>query len=375
MTNYSTYVDWRRTFHQYPELSDEEYETTEKLRKILKSYGIRILEVPLKTGLVAEIGQGEEMIAVRTDIDALPIEEQVKHEFTSKYQGAMHACGHDIHMASILATGIQLKEIEDELNGRVRLIFQPAEELGHGAFEIINTGVLKGAKAVLGFHNYPTLKVGEFAIKSGAITSAVDRFEFNVKGKGAHAAKPEQGNDPVIVVGQLINSLQTIVSRNLSAFDSAVVTIGEISCGNTWNVIADKAYIQGTVRSFDEDIRHYIENRMKNIADGLRRVFNVDIDLTYSRLPGAVVNDAHLTQEAIEVAKNVGYHVSMLDEPVTIGEDFSGYTEEYPGVFAFIGSDSKYDLHHPKYHPDERILEKSSSIFRSARSTFIDIIL
>lgn len=191
MTNYSTYVDWRRTFHQYPELSDEEYETTEKLRKILKSYGIRILEVPLKTGLVAEIGQGEEMIAVRTDIDALPIEEQVKHEFTSKYQGAMHACGHDIHMASILATGIQLKEIEDELNGRVRLIFQPAEELGHGAFEIINTGVLKGAKAVLGFHNYPTLKVGEFAIKSGAITSAVDRFEFNVKGKGAHAAKPE----------------------------------------------------------------------------------------------------------------------------------------------------------------------------------------
>ena len=212
------------------------------------------------------------MIAVRTDIDALPIEEQVKHEFTSKHHGAMHACGHDIHMASILATGTQLKEIEDELNGRVRLIFQPAEELGHGAFEIINTGVLKGAKAVLGFHNYPTLKVGEFAIKSGAITSAVDRFEFNVKGKGAHAAKPEQGNDPVIVVGQLINSLQTIVSRNLSAFDSAVVTIGEISCGNTWNVITDKAYIQGTVRSFDEDKRHYIENRMKNIADGLSRV-------------------------------------------------------------------------------------------------------
>ena len=363
MTNYSTYVDWRRTFHQYPELSDEEYETTEMLRKILKSYGIRILDVPLKTGLVAEIGQGEEMIAVRTDIDALPIEEHVKHEFTSTHQGVMHACGHDIHMASILATGTQLKEIEDELNGRVRLIFQPAEELGHGAFEIINTGVLKGAKAVLGFHNYPTLKVGEFAIKSGAITSAVDRFEFNVKGKGAHAAKPEQGNDPVIVVGQLINSLQTIVSRNLSAFDSAVVTIGEISCGNTWNVIADKAYIQGTVRSFDEDKRHYIENRMKNIADGLSRVFNVDIDLTYSRLPGAVVNDAHLTQEAIEVAKNVGYHVSMLDEPVTIGEDFSGYTEEYPGVFAFIGSDSKYDLHHPKYHPDERILEKVPQYF------------
>ena len=159
------------------------------------------------------------------------------------------------------------------------------------------------------------------------------------------------------------------MSRNLSAFDSAVVTIGEISCGNTWNVIADKAYIQGTVRSFDEDIRHYIENRMKNIADGLSRVFNVDIDLTYSRLPGAVVNDAHLTQEAIEVAKMLAimYQCSMNR---LLLEDFSGYTEEYPGVFAFIGSDSKYDLHHPKYHPDERILEKFLNISFSSFNVY-----
>ena len=193
-------------------------------------------------------------------------------------------------------------------------------------------------------------------------TSSVGRFQFQIRGKGVHAAKPEQGNDSVVVVGQLINSLQTIISRNLSAFDNAAVTIGEISCDNTWNVIADKAYIQGTVRSYSEDKRQYIEDRMKNIDDGLSQAFNFDIYFSYSRIPGAVVNDKYLTKLAIEVAKEVEYHVSILDEPLTIGEDFSGYTREYPGVFAFIGSNSKYDLHHPKYHPDERILEKSPNI-------------
>ncbi|BBD89282.1 amidohydrolase [Staphylococcus caprae] len=363
MANYSDYVNWRRTFHQYPELSKKEFETTKRLKRILESYHISILDLPLETGLVAEIGQGEPMVAVRTDIDALPITEQVVHEFTSTNEGVMHACGHDIHMASILAVATQLKAIESELNGRVRILFQASEELGDGAIKLSQTGALEGVKAVLGYHNYPTLDIGEFAIKSGVTTSAVDRFEFHIQGKGAHAAKPEQGNDPVIVVGQLINSLQSIVSRNLSAFDSAVITIGEVSCGNTWNVIADQAYIQGTVRTFDAEKRQYIEQRMHEISEGLSQAFNVEMELTYTQLPGAVVNDENLTDQAIEVAKEVGYHVHMMTEPLTIGEDFSGYTKDYPGVFAFIGSNSKYDLHHPKYDPDERILEKVPTYF------------
>lgn len=363
MPNYSDYVNWRRTFHQFPELSDKEYETTKRLKRILESFDITILDVPLETGLVAEIGRGEPVIAVRTDIDALPINEQVVHEFTSTNEGVMHACGHDIHMASILGVATQLKELENELSGRVRILFQASEELGHGAIKLSETGVLKNVKAVLGFHNYPSLDIGEFAIKSGVITSAVDRFEFHIQGKGAHAAKPEQGNDPVIVVGQLINSLQSIVSRNLSAFDSAVVTIGEVSCGNTWNVIADQAYIQGTVRSFDSKKRQLIKQRMKEISDRLSLAFNVDIKFEYTQLPGAVVNDETLTQQAIEAAKEVGYNIQMMEEPLTIGEDFSGYTKDYPGVFAIIGSNSEYDLHHPKYDPDERILEKVPTYF------------
>ncbi|MCD8844875.1 amidohydrolase [Staphylococcus gallinarum] len=363
MPQYEDYINWRRTFHQYPELSEYEYETTKRLRRILESYDITILDLPLETGLVAEIGQGDSFVAVRTDIDALPITEQVENEFASTNEGVMHACGHDIHMASILAVATRLKEVESDLNGRVRFIFQPAEELGYGAFYITDTKAIDGAKAVLGYHNYPTLDIGEFAVKSGVITSSVDRFEYKIKGTGAHAAKPEQGNDPVIVLGQLINSVQSIVSRNMSAFDNAVVTIGEVSSGNTWNVIADHAYVQGTVRSFDEDKRNEIEQRLKAIGDGLAKAFNVEIETIYHRLPGAVVNDEKLTNDAITVAKEVGYNVSIMDEPLTIGEDFSGFSQQYPSVFVFIGSNSEYDLHHPKYDPDERILEKVPDYF------------
>lgn len=363
MVQYQDIVQWRRTFHQYPELSENEYDTTQRLKHILEEHNVHVLDLPLKTGLVAEVGHGDPFVALRTDIDALPIHEQVTHDFTSQNEGVMHACGHDIHMATILATTMKLKEVEDELNGRVRIIFQPAEELGYGASYITETNALDGVKAVLGFHNYPSMKVGEYAIKPGVLTSAVDRFEFKIKGKGAHAAKPEQGNDPVIVLGQLITSIQSIVSRNLSAFDDAVLTIGEVSSGSTWNVIADQAYMQGTVRTFDEVVRTKIKQRLNTIADGLAQTFDVDIELSYDYLPGAVVNDDNLTDRAVSVAKDVGYDVTMLDEPLTIGEDFSGYSKHYPSVFALIGSQSDYDLHHPKYDPDERIFELAPDYF------------
>ncbi|CAM3153503.1 amidohydrolase [Staphylococcus argensis] len=363
MVQYQDIVQWRRTFHQYPELSENEYETTQRLKHILEEHNVHVLDLPLKTGLVAEVGQGDTFVALRTDIDALPIDEQVTHDFTSQNEGVMHACGHDIHMATILATTMKLKAHEDELNGRVRILFQPAEELGYGASYITETNVLDGVKAVLGFHNYPSMKVGEYAIKPGVLTSAVDRFEFKIKGKGAHAAKPEQGNDPVIVLGQLITSIQSIVSRNLSAFDDAVLTIGEVSSGSTWNVIADQAYMQGTVRTFDEEVRTKIKHRLNTIADGLAQTFDVDIDVSYDYLPGAVVNDDELTDRAVNVAKAVGYDVTMLDEPLTIGEDFSGYSKHYPSVFALIGSQSDYDLHHPKYDADERIFELAPDYF------------
>ncbi|BCN89235.1 amidohydrolase [Staphylococcus argenteus] len=356
-------IEWRRYFHQHPELSEQEFNTTQKIKDILTEHHITVLDLPLKTGLVAEVGQGSSCVAIRADIDALPIQELVNQDFKSENEGVMHACGHDIHMASVLAAAIKLKDIEDALTGRVKFIFQPAEELGYGAFKIIETHVLDDVQAVLGFHNNPSHPTDTFAIKTGAITSAVDRFEFHIKGIGGHAAKPEQCNDPVIVLAQLINSIQSIVSRNLSAFDEAVVTIGQVSCGNTWNVIADHAYVQGTVRSFDSEVRELIEQRLHDIADGLGKAYNMTINLNYTKLPGAVINDETLTHKAIEVAQQVGYKVEMMHQPLTIGEDFSGYSKYYPSVFALIGSNSEYDLHHPKYDPDEVILEKVPEYF------------
>lgn len=363
MTDYKQLVEWRRYFHQYPELSNEEFKTTAKLRQILTEHDIKILDIPLKTGLVAEIGQGDKCIAVRSDIDALPINELVNHDFKSQNTDVMHACGHDIHMASVLGTALQLKEIENQLNGRVKIIFQAAEELGYGALEVVDTGIVDDVSAVLGFHNYPSLNIGEFAIKSGVITSAVDRFEFTIQGVGGHAAKPEQSNDPVIVLGQLINSIQSVVSRNISAFDEAVVTIGQVSSGATWNVIADQAYVQGTVRTFDAEVRNLIEQRLQDIAQGLTSMFNVKVTLNYTKLPGAVINDQQLTDTAIKVAEEIGYNVNVMKEPLTIGEDFSGFSQQIPGVFAFIGSHSNFDLHHPKYDPDEAILKNVPNYF------------
>lgn len=303
------------------------------------------------------------MVAVRTDIDALPIQEVTDLSFKSHNEGAMHACGHDIHMASILGTAIRLKAQEAQLNGRVRFIFQPAEEIGYGAVKLAETGLLDGAKAIIGFHNDPDLKVGEWRAKSGHMTSNVDRFTINIEGVGAHAAMPQDGNDPQVVVAQLVSGLQTIVSRNIAPYEEAVVTIGRIESGHTWNVIPQSAVLEGTVRSFEASVRDKIEARMERICNGIAQQYNVDVQLNYQRITQSVENNADLQEMAIDVAKSVGYDAEVLPRALAIGEDFSGYQSVAPVHFAMIGSESDYALHHPKFNPDEAILDKVSDYF------------
>ena len=349
-------IEWRRHFHKYPECSNNEYQTTETLKDILKAMDITILDVPLKTGIVAEIGKGKSMIAIRSDIDALPIREQTTLAFKSRVDGVMHACGHDLHMASILGTAMQLKLYETELNGRVRIIFQAAEEVGNGAIEVVETGILRDAKAIIGFHNDPTLKLGEWRAKSGVMTSNVDRFKLIIKAKGAHAAMPQDAKDPSIVIAQLVQSFQSIVSRNIASYEEAVVTVGQIHCGQTWNVIPDDAFIEGTVRTFDAEIQNRVETRMAQICKGIATQFDVKIDFNYQKVTAAVDNTASLHQTAMQAAKDAGYHVDELKRPLTIGEDFSGYQCVAPTYFAMIGSNSDYPLHHPKFDPEEEML-------------------
>ncbi|QDW98128.1 amidohydrolase [Staphylococcus agnetis] len=359
-------VSWRRHFHMYPERSNEEFQTTKRLKAILRDMDVSILDVPLQTGLIAEVGQGDSMIAIRSDIDALPIHEQATVAFKSRTEGVMHACGHDIHMASVLGTVERLKTMESKLNGRVRIIFQASEELGFGANRVVETGVLNGAKAILGFHNDPTLKVGQWRSKIGIMTSNVDRFKIIVHAKGAHAAMPQDAKDPSIIVAQLIQSFQSIVSRNIAPYEEAVVTIGQIHSGQTWNVIPDHAIVEGTVRTFDHDTQLKVETRMKQICKGVATQFDTKIDLEYLKITKAVNNEEALHQLAVQAAKEAGYDVAELVRPLTIGEDFSGYQAIAPSYFAMIGSESDYPLHHPLYQPDERIFENVTDYFVNA---------
>lgn len=357
-------VKFRRDLHMEPELSNEEYETTKKIRDALKSHGITILNLPLETGLVAEIKGAKPgpVIALRCDIDALPILEQSDVSFPSQHDGVMHACGHDFHTSVILGTALLLKKEEENLTGTIRLIFQSAEETGHGARNILETHVLDDVNVIFGLHNDPTLKVGELGSKHGALTAGVDRFEIHVTGTGAHAAKPEEGNDPIIITGHIISILQTIISRNVPPRETAVISVTQIHSGSTWNVIPETAFLEGTVRTFSKNQRAFIKRRMEQVLHGIGETFNAKVELTWHPGPPSVDNTPEWADFALKVGDEAGYSTQVVG-PTAIGEDFAYYQEKLPGAFVMIGSGGPYDLHHPKFIVDEAAILPASRYF------------
>lgn len=350
-------IQFRRERHQFPELSNQEFETTKALRNVLEQYQIDILDLPLKTGLVAEIQGGKtgDIVMLRSDIDALPIEEESGVEFSSQYKGIMHACGHDYHMSAALGAAILLKQRQAELQGTVRILFQAAEETGLGALDVIQSGALKGAKAIFGIHNDPTLAVGVLGTKAHALTAAVDRFEIKINAKGAHAARPQDGKDPIVALSHLINMAQSIISRNVAPNESAVVSITQVHSGSTWNVIPDNAYLEGTVRTFNQAVREQIEQRFRTLIEGVKAAFEVDIEFLWHAGPPSVMNAAEYVDFTLNVAAQNGFSTKYV-EASPIGEDFAFYQQEIPGVFVMIGSGGPYALHHPKFKLDEQIL-------------------
>ncbi|MCI4114807.1 amidohydrolase [Dickeya dianthicola] len=348
---------FRHELHQHPELSNQEFETTRKIRAVLEKEGIRILDLPLKTGLVAEVGglQDGPLVVVRSDIDALPIEEESGVAFSSKNAGVMHACGHDFHSSAALGAAILLKRIEPELKGTVRILFQAAEETGLGAPEVIAVGALDGATAIFGIHNDPTLPVGVIGGKDGALTAGVDRFEIKIAAKGCHAAKPHEGNDPIIILGQLISAVQTIISRTVASDNNAVVSITQVHSGSTWNVIPDTAYVEGTVRTFSQAVRDLIEQRFRQIVAGIASTFGAEIEFIWHAGPPSVVNTPRWVDFALQVADDEGFEARRV-EASPIGEDFAFYQQKLPGTFMMVGSGGPYALHHPKFRVDDSAL-------------------
>jgi N-acetylcysteine deacetylase len=366
-------IQIRRSLHAKPELAFEEYETTATLVQLLTEYNIRILSLPLKTGLVAEIGDDRKgpTIAIRADIDALPIQEETGLPFSSKNPNKMHACGHDFHTVAILGTAILLKKIESELPGKVQILFQPAEEIGKGALEIIKTNVLKDTKVIIGMHNKPDLTVGTIGIKSGPLMAAADGFTVEINGKSSHAAVPEAGLDSILTASHIITSLQSIVSRNISPLENAVVSVTKFHSGKASNVIADKAVFSGTVRTFKNEVRQTIQNRLNEISKSVGDAFRTDVHTIWKPGPPPVVNDEKLARIARNVATEQSLHV--IEPSVSAAsEDFSYYLEEIPGLFVFFGTSGKYEWHHPKFDLDEKAIPLSIKFFTDFSITILN---
>lgn len=349
---YDKLIQTRHHIHQHPEISGEEIETTAFIKAYLLHLGIRLLDLPLKTGLVAEIGSGQPIVALRADIDALPIKENTGLAFASS-NNAMHACGHDFHQTSLLGAAELLKAQEEQLKGTVRLFFQPAEEIFQGAHQMIDAGALDGVSAVIGYHNNPHLKPGQIGLRTGAIMAGVEQFKVTVTGVSAHAARPDLGVDTVLAITTMVTNLQAIVARTVSPFDSAVVSVAHISVGNTWNVLPAQGFFEGTIRTFDPEVRQRTIDRFTTIVESVANQFGAQVTIDWGNSPGVTFNDAELTPIVFEASKTFAEVVETL--PSTGGEDFATYQEKIPGVFAFVGSNG--DPGAPDWHHDDFIVK------------------
>ena len=369
---------YRRDFHQYPELSFQEYRTAETISKHLESFGIEHKTGVGKTGVVGEIVFGDgPTIALRADMDALPIQEVGDLKYKSKNEGVMHACGHDGHLAILLGAANALSKNKKLKKGKVRFIFQPAEEGAGGARYMIKDGCLDQVDEIYGLHLWNYQPVGEIGVKNGPIMAAADMFDIIIKGKGGHGATPQGTVDAIVVASNLITMLQTIVSRNTNPLDNTVVTIGEINGGQNFNVIADEVRLTGTTRAYTENNRNMIKKRMQNIIDGVSKSFGAEIVLKYKEGYPPTVNHDDPTKLVLEassmvVGEGAGYPYLSMG-----GEDFSYYLQKVPGCFFFVGSapDKNNILSTPHHCSHFDIDERSLLIGASVYVNLIDNIL
>lgn len=361
-------VEIRRSLHKIPEVGFKEYETS----KFIQGYLEQEVRIPFKSGLAGGTGIVATLkgaypgptIAVRTDMDALPIEEQTGLPFTSKNQGYMHACGHDGHMTIVLGTAKLLKGYASQLKGNVKFIFQPAEELSLGAKKMIDDGALEDPKvdAIFGFHIWPEFEKNKVGIKDGVIMLAGDKFDIEVIGKGSHGAEPYKAIDPVVVSAELISAIQTIVSREVDLLrNTAVVSVGTLESGTAFNIIPEKVRLGGTIRSTDKEVQNIISQSIKRITNGICNAHNAKFLFRNTKLFPLTVNDECIAKICYrELKETLGEErVEWLQYPGMASEDFSQYLSLVPGMYFFIGAKEKersMDLHSPNYNFDEKLL-------------------
>ena len=363
-------IDDRHFLHMNPELSGEEFATTEFIKKKLKEHNIKIIETNLKNGVVVEIGQGDRVVALRADIDALPIEEESGVAYHSKVKGKMHACGHDFHTISLIGAAILLKENEDELKGRVRLIFQPEEEINSGAVKMIEENVLEGVSCIIGFHNKPDIPVGFIGIKEGPLMAGVEQFEVEIRGVGTHAAAPHNGNDPIVTASQIITGLQSIVSRHISPLETAVVSVTKIEAGKTWNIIPDRVKLEGTIRTFSEKVREETKRLFEQIIKNYSAAVNQEAEIKWIS-DGSPVDNNEKMAEILK--KEISKFAKVIEPEIMMGgDDFARYQEKVPGLYAFIGTGCPYEWHHPSFLIDDKALPYAINYFITGAKAMLE---
>ncbi|ADL13584.1 M20 metallopeptidase family protein [Acetohalobium arabaticum] len=361
----SDLIAWRRSIHRQPELGFEEYKTADKIVGILQETGLDFQTEVAQTGVVADLQLGDDLptLALRADMDALPIQEQTGVEYASQKEGVMHACGHDGHVAILLGTAVILDQFRAELNINLRFIFQPAEEGPGGAKPMIEEGVLEDVAGIIGLHLNTDQLTGELELKSGVVSAAADQIELVVTGEGGHGAAPHQTVDTVVVAAEIVTALQTVVSRKVAPHHSVVLSMGKIEGGYRHNVIADQVKLTGTVRSTDPAVREELPDKIEEIIKGITTAHGADYELDYKRgYPVMISNDELVTglEKSFSGLPEIK-QVTKPDHPSMGAEDFAYYCQQVPGAFYRLGAgkfpDCSYPGHHPKFNFDEAALE------------------
>lgn len=378
-------INWRRELHQIPEVGLDLPQTSAHVAEQLRKMGIPYREKVGVSGIVGLIegGQPGKTIALRADMDALPIKEETGLPFASK-NGNMHACGHDAHTAILLGVAKVLNENRDKLKGNVKLIFQPAEEGPGGAKPMIDEGALENPKvdAVMGLHVgnlTDNVKEGIIMVSYDSMMACLDRFRVKLIGKGCHGAYPETGIDPVAMAGYFITKLQTIVSREIGATDPAVITVGKINGGYAYNIIPDKVELEGTVRAVDQEVREYIAKRIEDLAKGTSEAMRGKYEYEYVFGYPPLVNDEEFTKDFVESAKKVipEEDIVIMKKPVMGGEDMAYFLREVPGTFFFVNTpkaiDGQYYPHHnSKFDIDEDLFWKGAAAMLQATIDYLE---
>lgn len=356
-------VAFFQDLHAHPELAWEERRTTRKVLEALHARGIETLDTGMETGAIAVVGrQDGPVIGLRCDMDALPLQEETGLPYASTDPGRMHACGHDFHTAAMLGAAILLKEREAELPGRVKIVFQPAEETDGGARHVLATGLLDDAREFYGIHSYPGFPAGTLGIKEGPVMAAPDRFSIRVRGRGAHGAQPHKGVDPIPAAAALVLGAQTLVSRELDPFSPAVVSVTRLQAGTTWNIVPEFAELEGTVRTLTLEDRAQLREALARMARSTAKAYRCDVDFDWRDGSPPVINDAALCAAARDVALDMGFLVDRQEDTMG-GEDFSEYLAGRPGVFIRVGTGGDWPAHHPRFACDPAALVPAARFF------------